>query len=103
MAKRRTATKRTRRPLKVKAKEKDGKITTAGRRALGRGQFALPPGVEERRRGIGGRYPIYDLAHARNALARVAQHGTPTEKMVVRRKVKAKYPQIEVGGKKTKK
>lgn len=46
--------------------------------------FALP----------GGRYPIHDMAHARNALARVAQHGTPEEQAEVRRKVHAKYPSI---------
>ena len=40
------------------------------------------------------RYRIDDAAHARNALARVAQHGTPAEKRTVRRKVTAKYPSI---------
>lgn len=46
--------------------------------------FALP----------GERYPIEDAAHARNALARVSQHGSPHEKEVVREKVHAKYPGI---------
>jgi len=40
------------------------------------------------------KYPIQDKAHARNALARVSAHGTPAEKREVRRKVKAKYPDI---------
>ena len=42
----------------------------------------------------GRRYPIEDKAHARNALARVSQHGTAEEKAAVRRKVHAKYPGI---------
>ncbi len=43
--------------------------------------FALP----------GRRYPIHDLAHARNALSRVAQHGTPDEQKKVRAAVMRKY------------
>lgn len=39
-------------------------------------------------------YPIEDQAHARNALARVAQHGSPALQAEVRRKVHAKYPGI---------
>jgi len=42
------------------------------------------------------RYPIPDRAHARNALARVAQHGTPAEKAKVRRAVKRRFPDIRV-------
>ena len=44
-------------------------------------------------------FPIHDIAHARNALARVAQHGTPAEQAAVRRKVARKYPQIEQANK----
>lgn len=39
-------------------------------------------------------YPIEDPAHARNALARVSQFGSPGEKSQVRAKVHAKYPGI---------
>lgn len=46
--------------------------------------FALP----------GGRYPIHDIVHARNALARVSQHGTPEEQAKVRAAVHRKYPSI---------
>jgi len=53
------------------------KLTTATRKKLPNSKFALP----------GRRYPIEDVAHARNALARVSQDGTPTEKATVRRKV----------------
>jgi len=40
------------------------------------------------------KYPIHDIAHARNALARVAQHGTPAEKKRVRAAVYRKYPSL---------
>lgn len=39
----------------------------------------------------GRRYPIHDRAHAQAALSRVAQHGTPREKRIVRRKVAKRY------------
>jgi len=39
-------------------------------------------------------YPIEDASHARNALARVSQHGTPALKSKVRAKVHKKYPGI---------
>jgi hypothetical protein len=64
------------------------KLTTRGRRRMKAKQFALP----------GKRYPLNDARHARNALARVAQHGTPAEKATVRRKVKARFPSIAVSG-----
>ena len=44
-----------------------------------------------------GHYPIEDASHARNALARVSQHGTPAEKAEVREKVHEKYPGIGEG------
>lgn len=59
-------------------------LTTARRNSLPTKTFALP----------GRRYPITDPSHARNALARVSQHGTPAEKATVRAKVHAKYPSI---------
>lgn len=40
-------------------------------------------------------YPIEDKAHARNALARVSQNGSPTEKAKVRAAVHRKYPGIK--------
>ena len=62
-------------------------LTAERRKKLPSSSFALP----------GGRYPIHDEAHARNALARVAQHGTPEEKAKVRAAVKRRYPNIEIG------
>lgn len=61
-----------------------GRLTTAERHALPEQDFALP----------GERYPVPDKSHARNALARVSQHGSPEEKARVRAKVRSKYPGI---------
>lgn len=60
------------------------KLTAKARKAIPKKDFALP----------GGRYPIEDKSHARNALSRVSGNGTPEEKATVRRKVHAKYPSI---------
>lgn len=70
------------------------KLTYGERKAMPEKEFALPG----KRKGGKGGYPIEDPDHARNALARVAQHGTPGEKAEVRRKVHAKYPGISVKG-----
>ncbi len=47
-------------------------------------------------------YPINDKAHARNALARVSQFGSPALKAKVREAVHRKFPGIHVGMKKDK-
>jgi hypothetical protein len=60
------------------------KLTAAKRNKLATGTFALP----------GRRYPIPDANHARNALARAAQHASPTEQATIRRKVHSKFPGI---------
>jgi hypothetical protein len=64
------------------------KLTTAARKKLPAQDFALP----------GGRYPVNDPNHARNALARVSQYGSPAEKAAVRGKIAAKYPGIGKSG-----
>ncbi len=56
------------------------------RKKLGRSAFALP----KKRK-----YPIPDKAHARNALARVAQNGTKAEQRQVRAAVKKRFPSID--------
>lgn len=61
-------------------------LTTKKRKALKKKSFAIP----EKRA-----YPIHDISHARNALARVAQHGTPEEKAKVKRAVYRKYPSLK--------
>lgn len=62
------------------------RLTARQRKALPRTAFALP----------GRRYPIHDKSHARNALSRVAQHGTPSEKNRVRAAVRRRFPGINV-------
>ena len=64
-------------------------LTSKQRDKLPDSAFALP----------GRRYPIHDPNHARAALQRVAQNGTPSEQATVRRKVKAKFPNIDQGDK----
>ncbi len=74
------------------------KLTTTARNRLPKSDFALP-GKGEGPKGKGsGSYPIPDRSHAANALARVAQHGTPAEKAKVSAAVHEKFP--EVGAKK---
>jgi hypothetical protein len=60
------------------------KLTVAARKKIPSSSFALG----------GRRYPIENASHARNALARVAQHGTPAEKARVRAAVRRKFPNI---------
>lgn len=60
------------------------KLTSKARNALASKSFALP----------GRRYPIEDASHARNALARVSQHGSSSEKAKVRAAVHKRYPSI---------
>lgn len=42
------------------------------------------------------KYPIEDQSHARNALARVAQNGTPSEIAKVKAAVRRKFPNMQV-------
>lgn len=57
------------------------KLTSKARNKLPASAFAIPP----------DRYPIHDVSHARNALARVAANGTPEEKRKVARAVARRY------------
>ena len=59
--------------------------STKERKKLSTKSFALP-GKRK--------YPIPDKAHARNALARVAQNGTPAEKKMVRAAVTKRFPSL---------
>ena len=69
-------------------------LSAKQRQALPRSSFALP-GKGTGPKGAGpGSYPIPDKSHARNALARVSQHGTPEEKARVRAAVHRKFPSI---------
>lgn len=62
------------------------KLTSKQRNNLAPTTFAIP-GKRK--------YPIPDAAHARNALARVAAFGSPSEKKQVRAAVKRKFPSIK--------
>lgn len=64
-----------------------GKITSRGRKRMKSSTFALP---KERK------YPIPDAAHARNALSRVSQHGSPSEVKRVKAAVHKKFPSIKI-------
>jgi predicted DNA-binding helix-hairpin-helix protein len=61
------------------------RLSAARRRKLPKSSFAL----KGKRK-----YPIDTKARARNALARVAQHGTASEKKRVRAAVHRRYPSI---------
>lgn len=68
-------------------------MTAKTRNALPKSDFGLPATRQ---------YPIPDAAHGRNALARVAQNGTPAQQAQVKKAVERKFPSIVVGGKKPK-
>lgn len=68
------------------------KLTSKARKKLPKGAFAGPDRS----------YPIEDASHARNALARASQHASPALQASIKRKVKARYPGIAVGGEKAK-
>ena len=53
--------------------------------------FAVPKASRVGGKGK-GKYPIPDLAHARNALSRVSAHGSAAEKRMVKAAVKRKFP-----------
>lgn len=65
------------------------KLTAKKRNALPKKSFAGPDRS----------YPIPDASHARNALARVSQHGTADLKAKVRAQVAKKFPGIDIGEK----
>lgn len=64
-------------------------LSSAQRKRLSRNEFVFPG---ERK------YPIEDESHARNALARAAQHLGSSGQAKVRAAVRRKYPNISVEG-----
>jgi hypothetical protein len=64
-------------------------MTAKKRKSLPKSSFGVP----SKRK-----YPLDTKGRARNALARVAQHGTSSEKAQVRKAVKRKYPSIATRG-----
>lgn len=71
------------------------KLTTKERKALPRSDFAVPSRGEGKAKR--GGYPIPNESHARSALQRASQFGTPKVKAEVRAAVKRKFPGIEQG------
>lgn len=64
------------------------RLTYSKRKSMPKSDFALPA---KRQAGKGG-YPDEDRSHARSALQRVSEFGSPSEKREVRAKVEKKYP-----------
>ena len=67
------------------------------RQGMSSSEFALPGQGSGPEGKQGGSYPIPDESHARNALARVSQHGSEAEKKKVRAAVAKKFPGIKIG------
>src|ERR1035437_3999753 len=61
-------------------------LTSKARKNLPKSNFVYP--ADER-------YPIHDIAHGRNALARVAQNGSPEEQKKVTAAVHKRYPELK--------
>ena len=60
-------------------------LSAKGRKALPSSAFVFP---------TQRKYPIHDLAHAKDALARVSANGSSSEKAKVRAAVHRRYPNI---------
>ena len=74
------------------------RLSYGQRQRMPSSSFALPgKGTGPKGKG-GGSYPIPDISHGRNALARVAQHGSSEEKARVRAAVHRKFPGIKQAG-----
>lgn len=78
----------------MQQRAKGGRITMKQRKALPKGEFALPgKGAGAGGKGPGS-YPVPDANHARSALSRVSANGSPAEKAAVRAKVHSRFPAI---------
>lgn len=64
------------------------RLTTKERKALPKSDFAIPGKAPK-----SGSFPIPDKSHAANAMARAANK-SPAIKAAVKRKVRAKYPDM---------
>ena len=76
---------------------REDKLSYKERQKLPSGDFALPGKGDGPEGKQGGSYPIPDESHARNALARVSQHGSEAEKRKVKSAVARKFPEIKIG------
>lgn len=62
------------------------KLTPKGRKELPKKDFAIPKTKS---------YPVENKSHAKDALSRVSEFGSPAQKAEVREKVAKKYPGME--------
>jgi len=62
------------------------KLTAADRKKVSPEKTGLPGKRTKKGGAVSGSYPMPDRAHAANAKARVAQHGTPAQKATVNAK-----------------
>ena len=62
------------------------KLTSGARKRMKLSDFAEPAKKA---------YPINDISHARNALARASANATPSEQARIRSAVKAKFPSVK--------
>lgn len=69
-------------------------LSTESREHLSKKEFAEPEHKTKSNPAGHGAYPIPDRKHAANALSRVSQFGSSSEKAEVRAKVHAKYPDM---------
>jgi len=77
------------------------KLTRTARKHIATKNFAIKQKARSpKSKAKPGNYPIHDIEHARNALARVSAFGTPEEKARVRRAVYKKYPSLAKNKKK---
>lgn len=72
------------------------KLTAADRKKISPKNEAVPAKDSKRGGAVSGSYPIPDITHARNALARSSGKAVEAE---VKRKVYAKYPSLRKKGK----
>lgn len=72
------------------------KLTAAQRKRISASNTAVPSKRTKSGGAVSGSYPIPDISHARNALARSSGKAVAAQ---VRRKVYAKYPQLRQGAK----
>ena len=72
------------------------KLTAAARKKISPSNEAVPKKDSKTGGAVSGSYPIPDISHARNALARSS--GKPVAAQV-RSKVYAKYPQLKKSAK----
>jgi len=82
--------------MKDEGMKNGGKLSASQRQSLPSSDFALP-GAGKGPKGAGaGSYPIPDEGHARSALQRGVQHASPGQLATIKRKVKAKFPGMNV-------